>query len=183
MSRVVADSDPRGSNAAWITLAGLAAIASCGWFRAGQLAWLCDDAFISIRYADNLANGLGLVYNAGERVEGYTNLLWTLMLATATRAGLSAVATAQYLGIVWYVALAVSLTYRSWRRADSGRPFIPLAAGIVLVSEDFQVWASGGLETSLFAWLSVQALMLTREPPTRARSAMAGSLFALLVIR
>jgi hypothetical protein len=147
-----------------------------------QLSWLCDDAFISIRYAENLANGLGLVYNAGERVEGYTNLLWTLMLAAAARTGLSAVATAQYLGIVWYLALAASLAYRSWRRADSGRPFVPLAAGIVLVSEDFQIWATGGLETSLFAWLGVLALMLTREPPTRARSAIAGSLFALLVM-
>jgi len=182
MSRAAADSDPGGSNAAWITLAGLGAIAAYGWLRAWQLSWLCDDAFISIRYADNLANGLGLVYNAGERVEGYTNLLWTLMLAAASRADFSPVTVARYLGIVWYVALAVTLTCRSWRRAELGRPFLPLAAGIVLVSNDFQVWATGGLETSLFAWLSVLALMITREPPTRARSAMAGCLFALLVM-
>ncbi|MFP8881170.1 MAG: hypothetical protein VCE43_17850, partial [Myxococcota bacterium] len=65
------DSDPRGSNATWVALAGLGAVAAFGWLRAVQLSWLCDDAFISIRYAENLANGLGLVYNAGERVEGY----------------------------------------------------------------------------------------------------------------
>ncbi len=43
---------------------------------------LFDDAMISMRYAKNLANGYGLVWNpAGERVEGYTNPLWTLYMA------------------------------------------------------------------------------------------------------
>ncbi len=43
------------------------------------LAWsnrfIQDDAFISFRYAENLVQGKGLVYNEGERVEGYTNFL------------------------------------------------------------------------------------------------------------
>lgn len=41
---------------------------------------LFDDAMISLRYAANLAAGEGLVWNAGQRVEGITNLLWTLVL-------------------------------------------------------------------------------------------------------
>src|ERR1700737_1128695 len=52
---------------------------------------LVDDAFISFRYADNLAHGLGLVFNAGERVEGYSNFLWTLILAGGARLGLDLV--------------------------------------------------------------------------------------------
>lgn len=40
-----------------------------------------DDAYISFRYARHLAQGQGLVWNIGERVEGYTNFLWTLLLA------------------------------------------------------------------------------------------------------
>ena len=39
--------------------------------------WMLDDAFISFRYAENWVSGHGPVYNAGERVEGYTNFLWT----------------------------------------------------------------------------------------------------------
>jgi hypothetical protein len=35
---------------------------------------LFDDAMISMRYAWNLSHGNGLVWNAGERVQGYTNL-------------------------------------------------------------------------------------------------------------
>ena len=47
---------------------------------------LFDDAMISMRYGWNLAHGHGLVWNAGdvERVEGYTNLLMTLVMSVAT---------------------------------------------------------------------------------------------------
>ena len=43
---------------------------------------LFDDAMISMRYAQSLAEGHGLVWNPGEApVEGYTNFLWTLVMA------------------------------------------------------------------------------------------------------
>ena len=50
---------------------GLAALA---WATHAALDqwWTADDAFISFRYARNLVDGLGLVFNAGERVEGFT---------------------------------------------------------------------------------------------------------------
>ncbi len=42
---------------------------------------LFDDAMISMRYAYNLAHGNGLVWNVGERVEGFTNPLWVFFMA------------------------------------------------------------------------------------------------------
>lgn len=49
---------------------------------------LADDQMISMRYADNLARGFGLVWNAGgERLEGYTNFLWVLYMAIFHAAG------------------------------------------------------------------------------------------------
>ncbi len=42
---------------------------------------LFDDAMISMRYAYNLAHGLGPVWNAGEYVEGFTNPLWVGIMA------------------------------------------------------------------------------------------------------
>jgi len=165
----------------WFALAVLLVL---GLWRAFALAWLCDDSFISIRYAENLANGLGLVYNAGEYVEGYTNLSWTLLLAAAAGWGLSPVATAKFLGIAFYAALILVLVRWSWRRARrGGAPFLPLAAGLVLVSNDFHVWATGGLETMLFAYLVTHALLLTRLPaPTLTRSLGAGAIMGLLVL-
>src|SRR5512138_1556369 len=46
---------------------------------------LFDDAMISMRYAYNLAHGNGLVWNAGERVEGFTNPLWVFYMALLHR--------------------------------------------------------------------------------------------------
>jgi arabinofuranosyltransferase len=53
------------------------------WFLviAATRAWLCDDAFVSFRVADHFVHGRGLVYNAGERVQGFTNPLWVLLYA------------------------------------------------------------------------------------------------------
>ena len=50
---------------------------------------LFDDAMISMRYARNLVDGLGLVMNAGERVEGITNPLWTMVMALVHLSGVS----------------------------------------------------------------------------------------------
>lgn len=48
-----------------------------------------EDAHISFRYSRNWAEGKGLVYNEGEYVEGYSNLLWTVLHGIGWRLGLS----------------------------------------------------------------------------------------------
>lgn len=62
----------------WVVVVGGAAVSI--WLALSE-ASIVDDAFISCRYARNLAEGHGLVYNVGERVEGYTNFLWTVLVA------------------------------------------------------------------------------------------------------
>ena len=168
---------------AW-SAAALAALFALGIARAVQLAWVCDDSFISLRYAENLVAGNGLVYNPGERVEGYTNLLWTLLLAALLRAGVDPIRAAELPGIVAYAGLAWLLAWESWRRSRAaGRAFLPLAAALVLVCDDFQVWATGGLETSLFGLLVAGGLLATRDAPeSPARPWLAGVLLALGVL-
>jgi arabinofuranosyltransferase len=46
-----------------------------------RCAWLCDDAYITLRVSDNLAEGHGATFNPGARVQAYTNPLWMLVLA------------------------------------------------------------------------------------------------------
>jgi hypothetical protein len=165
-------------------LAGLGALLALGVARAVQLAWVCDDSFISLRYAENLVAGHGLVYNPGERVEGYTNLLWTLLLAALLRAGVDPIRAAELPGIAAWAGLVGVLARESWRRSRGpGRAFLPLAAGLTLVCDDFQVWATGGLETSLFGLLAVAGLLATRERGgDPARPWLAGTLLALAVL-
>lgn len=72
---------------AFVAAIGLAALAWGVVLRARAVQAINEDAFISLRYARNLLAGDGLVFNPGaERVEGITNLLWTLLLAGVSRA-------------------------------------------------------------------------------------------------
>ena len=143
-----------------------------------RLAWLADDNFISFRYASNLVHGNGLVYNAGEYVEGYTNLLWTLLIAGAIALGASPELSSKALGIGFWLLLVGLLALHRWRQRER-RPFIPLAAALVLLMDDSQTWATGGLETSMFTFLSVAGVLLAGEArdDTR-RMVLAGALLA-----
>jgi hypothetical protein len=53
-----------------------------------RYAWIMDDAFVYARYADNFVRlDFGLVYNAGEYVEGFTSPLWMLWLVVLRTVG------------------------------------------------------------------------------------------------
>ena len=60
-------------------VAGLA-IGARLWFMAFT-GITYEDSLISLRYAQNFASGLGLVYNPGERVFGATTPLYVLLLS------------------------------------------------------------------------------------------------------
>ena len=110
-----------------------------GLSRAASLAWVSDDAFISFRYAENWIAGHGLVFNVGERVEGYTNLLWTLAVGVCMRLGADPVAASEVAGHPLLRAarrLPRPLVLAA-QPIGAGGPFLPLAAGIVLISDDF----------------------------------------------
>ncbi len=139
-------------------------VVAYGLYQAVALAWVCDDAFISFRYAANLVNGHGLVYNAGERVEGYTNFLWTAAMAAGIWVGFDPVDLSRILGLAFFLLTAAILTYLSFRLvapSESGRRVvIPMAAMAFLLSHECQVWATSGLETSSVTFLIVLGFAL-----------------------
>ena len=71
-----------------------------------------DDAYISYRYARNLSDGVGLVWNPGQHVEGYSNFLWVALLALIHLTGDDIVLTGRWLGFTLAV-VAGGLTYRA----------------------------------------------------------------------
>jgi len=121
---------------------------------------LVDDAYISARYAKNFAQGFGLVYNRGpgvERVEGYSNFLWVLMLALGWKIGFSMRFTAQFLGVLF--ALLTSLLLFLWVRKAPRSAGLGLAAsGLLATNIYFAVWNVEGLETPLFSLLLIAAI-------------------------
>ena len=119
-----------------------------------------DDAFISLRYAENFARGWGLVFNEGERVEGYSNFLWVIILAGFARVGLTGIMVPKILGVILGVAslletyvLAVSLNPR-------GRLWNVLPCLLLATSVQFVVWSVAGLEEMLFVFLILIAAHL-----------------------
>lgn len=123
--------------------------------------FLTDDSFISFRYARNLVHGQGLVFNpGGERVEGYTNLLWVLLLAGFSALGLRMEMMASVLSIAATVALFGIVVRFAWVRLPSGQKWIAAIPALLLAAtRSFAVWATSGLETRLFDFLLVAGIL------------------------
>lgn len=118
-----------------------------------RVHWLTiDDAYISFRYARNLANGWGLVYNQGEAVEGYTNFLWTVILAGGFELGLDPHLVSKVLGAAAAVGILV-LTYRLADRVYPLRTLPCVATWLLASSMPLTAYAVLGLETSAFTFL------------------------------
>lgn len=168
---------------------GLGLVLSLGalLLHAGVYWFLTDDAFISFRYARNLSHGFGLVFNPGfERVEGYSNFLWVLLLAGLDRLGLVPERGALVLSVAATIALWATVAWFALRGALGPRarwlvlvPVVCLAA-----TRSVAVWSTGGLETRWFEMLVVAgALRLVVEVDARRRGerprAVSPWLFAL----
>jgi len=161
-----------------------AAFVLIGVLGAARASWITDDAYISFRYARNLVDGLGLVFNAGERVEGYTNLLWTLWCAGAIRLGIDPRPWSLFWGIAAFGAsiALLALNHSALRRALRISAFsLPLAAAIAALHGEWVLYATGGLETAWFTLLALVGFVLlagTGECSGR-RAVAAGVVFAL----
>ncbi len=139
-----------------------------------------DDAYISFRYAQNLVAGDGLVFNPGERVEGYTNFLWTVILAFFMRLGFEPSPVSIGLGILFSVA-TLGLVYQFFRLTSLRDSLAPLIAALCLaVDGSFALWAVSGMETSMFAFLVLAALTsYVWEWQTGRPGFLSGTLLAL----
>lgn len=143
--------------------------------------FVCDDAYIALRYARNLAEHGAAVYNLGERVEGYSSFSWVVLLAGLMRVGfepLTALHLLSALSSAFLLASAVHLWRVLWpvsgspKRATpdpaiSGAPWAWMGKetlgewGLVVllgVSAPVGAWSFGGLETPLFAALCATAV-------------------------
>src|SRR5437867_13225676 len=102
---------------------GLTTLASAA-LVAHSLVWnfVTDDAYISFVYARNLARHGQLVFNLGERVEGYTNFLWTVLLAGFLKIGVPAELASRVLGAGFALA-TLGVTVRIARRLAGHSPW------------------------------------------------------------
>jgi arabinofuranosyltransferase len=138
-----------------------------------------DDAYISFRYAQNLAEGIGPVFNLGERVEGYSNPLWVLLMAGVMKLGIDPVPASKALGVAAAAALIV-LLYRGVRRMGIGGWGAGVAALLVGSCLEVQVWSVGGLETLLYSLLLFGGVLRLARTEIESRDALVASLLLAL---
>lgn len=139
--------------ARWVLPAAALLYAINLWLLADPL----DDAFITFRYLDNWLAGHGLVFNpGGERVEGYSNLLWLLLIAPFRVLGGAPERIALVLSLLSLVVLSVSLYVIAYRMTGSARAGA-FAALLPAAYPAISYHAAGGLETVFFAALLAAA--------------------------
>jgi arabinofuranosyltransferase len=119
--------------------------------------WMVDDAYISFRYAENFADGKGLVFNENEKVEGYTNFLWVVLLAFFYKIGFYTPDIAVVLGIFFSVCTIIYLYKLSHSFYIQGNLKILslIAPALLAASNNVALWSFGGLSYPLFMCLSL----------------------------
>ncbi len=150
--------------------------------------WTCDDAYIVFQYARNLVRGAGLVFNPGERVEGFTDFLWVLWTAPAFVLKVDPELWTNVWSVLCYAGTILLLAFEHdrVRRTLAAPPWavVPVAALAAASHAELATYATSGLETSLFTFLLVAGYVVLvgrrlTEPGGGRAAALGGLLFGL----
>lgn len=136
-----------------------------------------DDAFISYRYARNLAAGHGLVYHPGEWVLGSTCPGFSVLVALFIVAGLPVVPSVLALNIVCDLAILGVTLYVL--RHDVGWLSAALFGLFFAVSPILTRICIGGMEVNLFALCCVLSVVLYHAGRPRTAVGLAAAAYFL----
>ncbi len=145
--------------------------------------FVIDDSYITFRYAQNLAGGGAISYNANDAqpVEGYTSFLWMLISAGAIAVGADPLAVVRLFSIAAGVGALLLIRMLAFRLLGNYLlSFLP--ALLLAVSAEFAMWTMAGLETTFFLFLLLLSMyLLDREIESGGRPWW-GLSFALLAL-
>lgn len=122
------------------------------------MPFFADDALITIRYAQRLIDGNGLTWTDGVRVEGYSNLLWLLLLAFFGKLGANMIVVARVLGVLFAVTNIYLLIQFANKRYKNAPVILSLVLFLFSASAIVAVWAIGGLENTLVSLLALYSI-------------------------
>ncbi len=124
------------------------------------LPFLSDDALISMRYSQRLVEGHGLTWTGGKPVEGYSNLLWVLVVALPHWLGVDLLLTVRALGLAFSFVVIIALRPRGGRVGDVNDLGSWVGMAFAAGSAPLAIWAIGGLEQALLGGLLALAVVL-----------------------
>lgn len=134
--------------------------------------WLVDDAGISMAYAQNWADGLGLVDQSGKSmVEGFSNFLWVAIIAFTQKIGaFSLPATPKILGALFCLLAILLLKQRA--KAFSSSLLGAALILLIMTHPSIVQWSVSGLETGLYLFLILGYTHLLTKPDFSERTVL-----------
>jgi hypothetical protein len=165
-----------------LAFAGALVLGCCGllhlWFHR---SYTLDDAYISYRYSRNFARGLGLVYNPGEYVKGYSNTLYTLLMSVPELFGRDPNPLSKFLGFAAFCWIALSV----WRLYAGATDRALWVLALLASSTALAVHCTSGLETGLYSALVFAAVVrrLEEQQQPEARPWSVGLFGAVVLSR
>ncbi len=122
--------------------------------------WTIEDVFILFRWVRNVAEGAGFVFNPGERIEGYSNFFYLLLLAGFHRLGIPGFSVSSVLGVLSAMGVFVALWVSVDRQPLARTPVRYLGLFFLALSSSFCLYAVSGLETVPYALMLFVSLQL-----------------------
>jgi len=123
-----------------------------------QRDFIYDDTYIGLRYAKNLADGKGLAFSGNEHVEGFSNLLWVVILAGLRRlTGGDLVSISKWTGFtfslltLWLSGLVLNRIRPVTAFSQIG--LLAVSVPLILTVPSYFLWTISGLENALYAFL------------------------------
>ncbi|MGH9020661.1 MAG: hypothetical protein ACRDV0_06535, partial [Acidimicrobiales bacterium] len=144
-----------------------------------------DDAFIPLRYAANLAHGYGLVFNPGQRVEGFTSPAGVVVaLVSYVTPGGYALFKMKLFSVLFGL-LAVREGARILQVLDLPLGVDRVALVTIGLSPVIAFGSANGLETSLEMWLlaAIASRLMRVDANVRNDYAVAAFAFAAVLTR
>jgi hypothetical protein len=156
--------------------------------HAWWLRCVAEDAFITYRFARNVAEGNGFVWNIGEPpVEGFTNFLWVVISAALYRLGVDVPHAMQALGVLSGGGTLILCWHLARNSLRCGRAAALFTMAALVAAGPLAAWASSGMETVFFTFCIAAAVHFAVRFAATKRTTdgfcMAGSLLAASITR
>jgi hypothetical protein len=142
-----------------------------------------DDAYIFYRYAANWASGYGPVFNVGEFVQGFSSLLWTVILAKGAALSFDLVKFAPVLNFFICIASLVLISFMSDLIPFSRKNFYAFILPILCaLSYGFYYYAASGMDTILFSFVLIISIIALTKIQERGIFLISSFFFFLIAI-
>jgi len=139
----------------WPLIPALVAFA----YLVNHLDLVQDDAYISYRYVANFLNGHGLVFNIGERIEGFTNFSWEILLILIGVLGGDYLSLSRFIGFLFGAGtIVICFKIAQVIFAERDKWFGVLAVYLMGINLSLAYWSAAGLETAMFSFFAMLAV-------------------------